>query len=76
MISAQKMNVAPREAVGRSDRKAGHKGAYLAGAVVVLVVAFLLFRIFSGGNEGKARTSAATGLGRGSGDAGRAALPG
>lgn len=51
MITAQKRNVAAREAVGGVERKAGRKGTYLIGAVVVLVIAFLLYRAFSGGKE-------------------------
>ena len=51
MITAQKMNIASREAVGSVERKVGRKGTYLIGAVVVLVIAFLLYRAFTGGKE-------------------------
>lgn len=52
MISAQKINIAAREAVGDIDHRVGRKGTYLIGALVLLIVAFLLFRIF--GNSKKA----------------------
>ncbi len=51
MISAQRPNVAARAAVGDIDRKVGRKGTYLLGAVVLLVVAFLLFRFFGSEKE-------------------------
>ncbi len=51
MITAQKMNVAAREAVGDVERRVGRKGTYLIGAAVVLALAFLLYRAFSGGKE-------------------------
>lgn len=51
MITAQKMSVAARAAVDGVERKAGRKGAWLIGAVGVLVIAFLLYRTFSGGKE-------------------------
>ncbi|HEX3817594.1 MAG TPA: efflux RND transporter periplasmic adaptor subunit [Chthoniobacterales bacterium] len=46
MISAQKINVAARAAVEDRERRVGHKGSYIIGAVVILVGAFLLFRFF------------------------------
>lgn len=51
MITAQKMNVAARAAVGDVERKVGRKGSYLIGALVVLALGFLLYRAFSGGKE-------------------------
>ncbi len=51
MITAQKMNVAARTAVGDVERKVGRKGTYLIGAIVILAIAFLLYRAFSGGKE-------------------------
>ncbi|MGI8432929.1 MAG: efflux RND transporter periplasmic adaptor subunit [Chthoniobacterales bacterium] len=51
MITAQKMNVGAREAVSGLDRKVGRKGIYLMGAVVLLVVVFLLFRFLGTAKE-------------------------
>ncbi|MGH7936413.1 MAG: hypothetical protein ACREF8_05340, partial [Chthoniobacterales bacterium] len=51
MITAQKVNVVAREAVGDIDRRVGRKGTYFIGAIVLLVIAFLLFRLFRGGKE-------------------------
>ena len=53
MITAQKMNVGAREAVSGLDRKVGRKGTYLIGAVVLLVVIYLLFRFFGTAKEEK-----------------------
>jgi multidrug efflux system membrane fusion protein len=54
MISAQKMNVAARAAVGESERKASRKGTYVIGAIVLLIVAFLLFRLLGGSKKEEA----------------------
>ncbi len=51
MISAQKASLGAREAGGDLDRRVGRKGTYLIGAIVILVVAFLLFRFFSNSKE-------------------------
>lgn len=51
MITAQKMNVATRAAVGDVERKVGRKGTYLIGGLIVLLIGFLLYRSFSGGKE-------------------------
>ena len=54
MISAQKANIAEREAVGDLDRRVGRKGTYLIGAIVILVAAFLLYRFFGNAKEAPA----------------------
>jgi membrane fusion protein, multidrug efflux system len=51
MISAQKVNIAAREAVGEIERRAGRKGTYIIGAIAILVVAFLLYRFFGNAKE-------------------------
>ncbi|MGH8163600.1 MAG: efflux RND transporter periplasmic adaptor subunit [Rhodanobacteraceae bacterium] len=51
MITAQKVNVVAREAIRDSDRRVGRKGTYLIGAIALLVIAFLLYRVLSGGKE-------------------------
>ena len=53
MITAQKANVHTREAVGDFDRKAGRKGIYVIGGLIVLIVAILLFRSFTAEKEDK-----------------------
>jgi membrane fusion protein, multidrug efflux system len=54
MITAQKMNVAAHAPVGERDRNVSRKGRYVIGAIIVLVIAFLLFRLLGGASKEEA----------------------
>ncbi|HEY2799170.1 MAG TPA: efflux RND transporter periplasmic adaptor subunit [Chthoniobacterales bacterium] len=51
MITVQKANIVAREGAGDLDRRVGRKSTYIIGAIVLLGIAFLLYRLFSSGKE-------------------------